>query len=193
MLLCSQSSYPYWQFWSRNWGKSIHEISARNLCMEETCLAASQYIFLVIWFPIFPYTCLFIDSTIEYRFSKRCHKKWEKKNFMLYPAISYCFVWWTTQICTSTHSFLNTFSSSDNDSSPYVTIPFLYHVFLSFIITSFCLPLLCLSVYELFCLERCLFSCLIQFYHCLLFCVIHSWSYFRLDIRTVSFYIGTIF
>lgn len=139
MLLCSQSSYPYWQFWSRNGGKSIHVISARYLCMEETCLAASQYIFLVIWFPIFPYTCLFIDSTIEYRFSKRCHKKWEKKNFMLYPAISYCFVWWTTQICTSTHSFLNTFSSSDNDSSPYVTIPFLYHVLLSSFIMSFCL------------------------------------------------------
>lgn len=134
MLLCSQSSYPYWQFWSRNGGKSIHVISARNLCMEETCLAASQYIFLVIWFPIFPYTCLFIDSTIEYGLSKRCHKKWEKKNFMLYQAISDCFVWWTTQICTSTHSFLNTFSSSDIDSSPYVTIPFLYHVFLSFIL-----------------------------------------------------------
>lgn len=147
MLLCSQSSYPYWQFWSRNGGKSIHVISARNLCMEETCLAASQYIFLVIWFPIFPYTCLFIDSTIEYRFSKWCHKKWEKKK--LHALSSYFWLF-----CLMNHTNMHQYSLlfkylfikwQWQQSLCHYTLPlsclsvFHYYVFLSSFIMSFCL------------------------------------------------------
>lgn len=62
------------------------------------------------------------------------------------------------------------------------------------------LPLPCPSVflYYVFLSMNCfvfkgVFSAVLQFYHCLLFCVIHSWSYFRLNFRTVSFFIGKIF